>query len=124
MCLTLASAVGFADKNRTMYHAFTSNTLLALPTDQRFPERVPEHPGRAEYVGDALNRDQAAVTAVASDLAWLHCSEHSDNWTGDLQPLETFISGPSGLSEEELNDFFHIANLYGHNYDGNWWGLQ
>ena len=118
MCLTLASAVGFAQtKTITMYHAFTSNTLLALRNlINDFQKEFPNIRVRAEYVGDALNQKiQAAVTAGnPPDLAWLHSGEHSEYArTGAIYNLsETFISGPNGLSEEELNDFFPIMKTY------------
>lgn len=130
ICVTLASAVGFAQtKTITMYHAFTSNTLVALRNlINDFQKEYPHIRVRAEYVGDALNQKlQAAVTAGnPPDLAWLHSGEHTEYArTGAIYNLsETFINGPNGLSQEELDDFFPIMKTYmEYNYDGNWWGL-
>src|SRR5690554_5560568 len=115
-------------KTITLYHAFTSNTLVALRNlINDFQKEFPGIKVRAEYVGDALDQKlQAAVTAGnPPDLSWLQSGKQADfARTGAIYNLGEFINGPNGLTEEDQNDFFPIMKTYmEYNYDGEWWGM-
>lgn len=130
LCLTLSFSVAVSAqvKTITMYHAFTSNTLMALRT--LIADFQKEHPNirvKAEYVGDALQQKlDAAITAGnPPDISWLHSGEHEQFVRANaIYNMQDFIDGPNGLSQEEMDDFFPIMKTYmEYNFDGQWWAL-
>src|SRR5690625_4079954 len=87
LVLILCLALGFGSvasaqvKTITMYHAFTSNTLMALRNlIADFQKEHPDIRVRAEYVGDALSQKLQASIAAGNppDLSWLESGMHAD----------------------------------------------
>lgn len=123
-----ASGVAMANTTITFYHAFTSNTLLALrQLINDFQQEFPDIRVRAEYVGDALYQKLQASMAAGNppDIAWVHSGQHAQfAQSGAIYKIQDFMEGPNGLTQEEIDDFFPIMKTYmEYNYDDQWWGL-
>ncbi len=128
LVLSFGSIVSAQTKTITMYHAFTSNTLMALRTlIADFQKEYPNIRVRAEYVGDALAQKLQASIAAGNppDISWMTSGAHAEfARSGAIYNLSEFIDGPNGLSDEVMNDFFPIMKTYmEYNFDGNWWAL-
>ncbi|NLJ74099.1 MAG: ABC transporter substrate-binding protein [Firmicutes bacterium] len=131
LTLVMGSISGLAaaqTKTITLYHAFTSNTLLALRNlINDFQKENPNIKVKAEYVGDALIQKLQAAVAAGNppDISWLHSGEHAEFARGGaIYKIQDFMEGPNGLTQEEIDDFFPIMKSYmEYNYDGQWWGL-
>ncbi len=94
------------------WHSFVASTIPALnKIIQRFEKENPDIKIEAQYVptGDALV--QKLITAIQSntapDISWIH-ADFLDKLVEAkaVYPLEKFIKGKNGLSNEEMNDFF------------------
>ena len=94
------------------WHSFVATTIPALnELIDKFEEEYPEIDIEAQYVptGDALV--QKLVTAIQSntapDVSWIHADFLDKLIESDaIYPMEHFIKGKYGLTNEELNDFF------------------
>lgn len=96
----------------SFWHSFVGSTRPALAElIERFEE---EHPGirvRAQYVptGDGLvQKLMAAVgSGTAPDVSWVHGDFLGQlAGAGAIYPMEPFVHGPDGLSEEVFADVF------------------
>jgi ABC-type glycerol-3-phosphate transport system substrate-binding protein len=94
------------------WHSFVATTIPALnELIDRFEKEHPDIDIDAQYVptGDALV--QKLITAIQSqtapDVSWIH-ADFLDKLieSGAIYPMEHFIKGKDGLTEEEMNDFF------------------
>lgn len=101
------------------WHSFVSSTVPALnDLIKLFEEEHPSIKINAQYVptGDALV--QKLVTAVQSntapDISWIH-SDFLDKLVEGhaIYPMDNFIKGKNGLSEEEIDDIFPASLLAG-----------
>jgi multiple sugar transport system substrate-binding protein len=94
------------------WHSFVATTIPALnELVERFEKEHPDIDVEAQYVptGDALV--QKLITAIQSqtapDVSWIHADFLDKLIESDaIFPMEYFIKGDSGLTEEEMNDFF------------------
>ncbi|HEX2962530.1 MAG TPA: ABC transporter substrate-binding protein [Ignavibacteriales bacterium] len=96
----------------TFWHSFVSNTIPALnELIDRFEREHPNIKIRAQYVPSGDPLIQKLVTAIQSrtapDIAWIH-SDYMDKLVeaDALYPMNHFIKGPDGLTDEEMNDIF------------------
>lgn len=96
----------------TFWHSFVSSTIPALnELLEKFEHEYPRIKVKAQYIptGDALL--QKLITAVQSrtapDVSWVH-AEYFEALAGAdaIYPMEYFLSGPNGLSQEEMKDFY------------------
>jgi multiple sugar transport system substrate-binding protein len=94
------------------WHSFVATTIPALnELVERFEKEHPDIDVEAQYVptGDALV--QKLITAIQSqtapDVSWIHADFLDKLIESDaIFPMEYFIKGDAGLTEEEMNDFF------------------
>ena len=94
------------------WHSFVASTIPALnELINRFEIEHPNIKIDAQYVptGDALV--QKLVTSIQSgtapDVSWIHADFLDKLIESDaIYPMEHFIKGKNGFSEEEMNDFF------------------
>jgi ABC-type glycerol-3-phosphate transport system substrate-binding protein len=94
------------------WHSFVATTIPALnELIDRFEKEHPDIDIDAQYVptGDALV--QKLITAIQSqtapDVSWIHADFLDKLIESDaIYPMEHFIKGKDGLTEEEMNDFF------------------
>ena len=94
------------------WHSFVATTIPALnELIDRFEKEHPDIDIDAQYVptGDALV--QKLITAIQSqtapDVSWIHADFLDKLIESDaIYPMEYFINGKDGLTEEEMNDFF------------------
>lgn len=94
------------------WHSFVATTIPALnELIDRFENEHPDIDIDAQYVptGDALV--QKLITAIQSqtapDVSWIHADFLDKLIESDaIYPMEHFIKGKDGLTEEEMNDFF------------------
>lgn len=108
------------------WHSFVATTIPALnELINRFEKEHPDIDIDAQYVptGDALVQKLIAAiqSKTAPDVSWIHADFLDKLIESDaIYPMEHFIKGENGLSEEEMNDFFpqllgafsHKKNLY------------
>lgn len=96
----------------TFWHSFVSSTQPALADlIKKFEEEHPHIRLRAQYVpgGDAII--QRLITAIQSrrapDIAWVH-SDYMQHLVeaNAIYPMEVFINGENGISEEDLADIY------------------
>lgn len=96
----------------TLWHSFVSSTRPAFEElVERFED---EHPGiriRAQYVptGDGLVQKLIAAvqSETAPDISWVHGDFLGQlAGAGAIYPMDEFVRGPDGLSEEALADVF------------------
>jgi len=94
------------------WHSFVSSTIPALnELLAKFEEEHPHIRVKAQYIptGDALL--QKLVTSIQSgnapDVSWVHAQYFGSLAGADaIYPMDEFINGPNGFTEEELNDFY------------------
>jgi len=94
------------------WHSFVATTIPALnELIERFEKEHPDIDVEAQYVptGDALV--QKLITAIQSqtapDVSWIHADFLDKLIESDaIFPMEHFIKGDDGLTEEEMDDFF------------------
>lgn len=94
------------------WHSFVSSTVPALiELIKDFEKEYPDIIIRAQYVptGDALI--QKLVTSVLSntapDISWIHSNYLQNLVQAEaIYPMEKFIKGPNGFTEEELKDIY------------------
>jgi multiple sugar transport system substrate-binding protein len=115
LSITLAGCRGGDRHDRVtieFWHSFVSSTQPALrELIRRFED---EHPGiriRAQYIptGDGLvHKLIAAIRSnTAPDVSWVHADFLGQLIGAEaLYPMEHFIEGADGLSEDELGDIF------------------
>jgi multiple sugar transport system substrate-binding protein len=94
------------------WHSFVSSTVPALnDLLQQFEREHPTIAVKAQYIptGDALI--QKLITAVQSktapDISWIHSHFLPNLVQADaILPLQPFIEGPNGISQEDLDDIY------------------
>jgi multiple sugar transport system substrate-binding protein len=104
--------------NITFWHSFVASTIPALEElIDRFHEENPGVRITTQYIptGDALV--QKLVTAVQSnsapDISWIHSHYLEELVEADaVFPMDSFIDGPDGLSEEEMADIYPALIQY------------
>jgi len=102
----------------TFWHSFVASTIPALKDlIKQFESDHPTIEIKAQYVptGDALV--QKLITAIQSktapDISWIHSDFLADLVDADaIYPMDHFIQGDNGLSEEELNDIYPALIQY------------
>ncbi len=111
--LTGCSKKSETKKSKVIFwHSFVATTIPALnELIDRFEKEHPDIEIDAQYVptGDALV--QKLITAIQSntapDVSWIHADFLDKLIESDaIYPIEHFINGEDGLTEEEMNDFF------------------
>lgn len=96
----------------TFWHSFVSRTIPAFNNLKAKFEK--ENPGikiNAQYVPSGDPLIQKLITAIQSntapDISWLHSDFMNKLVDADaVYEMDHFISGPDGLSGEEMNDIF------------------
>ena len=93
------------------WHSFVASTRPALNAlIDRFEEEHPHIRVNAQYIptGDALVQKlvSAVESGTAPDVSWVHADFLGKlAAAGAIHPMEPFVEGPDGLSQEELDDF-------------------
>jgi multiple sugar transport system substrate-binding protein len=116
----LLSIIGCKDRSQeneneatiTFWHSFVSRTIPAFNNlVEKFEKENPGIRINAQYVPSGDPLIQKLITAIQSntapDIAWLHTDFMHKLVDADaIYKMDYFISGPGGLSAEEMDDIF------------------
>lgn len=96
----------------TFWHSLVSSSVPALEELlQKFEDENPGIKIKAQYIPSGNSMLYKLVTAVQSgttpDISWIYAGSYKDLAEADaIYPMDHFINGENGISEEELNDFY------------------